>query len=213
MFTTLAFYLLAATAPPPLMPADTAPPVRQESRLRITVDPAAGGRATVHVGEVLRDSELEKAALSGLPIRVRIHVELWKDRMFDALVDSAGWSAILAYEPIGEQFVVRFDPGSSGRYTSYAAARAAIETDITPRLQPRGSGRFYYTVSLQIETLSVSDLEELERWLQGELQPAVSGQRSVPGAIGQGAKRLMLRILDLPARRYDARTQRFRLSS
>ena len=41
-------------------------------------------------------------------------------------------------------------------------------------------------------------LEELERWLQGELQPAVSGQRSVPAALGQGAKRLMLRLLDLP---------------
>jgi hypothetical protein len=79
-------------------------------------------------------------------------------------------------------------------------------------MSPRGSGQYYYTVTLQIETLSVSDLDELEHWLQGELQPAVSGQRSVPGAIGQGAKRLMLRILDLPERRYDARTGRFRIS-
>jgi hypothetical protein len=33
----------------------------------------------------------------------------------------------------------------------------------------------------------------------------------VPGAVGQGAKRLMLRILDLPERRYYARTGRFRV--
>jgi hypothetical protein len=215
MLAALAFVLSMAVAP--VMMPDTAPPAQQEAKLRVTVDPAAGGRATVHVGAVLRDSELEKAALSGLPIRVRIHVELWKDRVFDALVDSSGKSFILVYEPISQQFIVRTDPGSAGgsagRFNGYEAARATIETQFTPRIQPRGSGRFYYTVSLQIETLSVSDLEELERWLQGELQPAVSGQRSVPGAIGQGAKRLMLRLLDLPAARYDARTQRFRITT
>jgi hypothetical protein len=60
-----------------------------------------------------------------------------------------------------------------------------------------------------VETLSMSDLDELERWLHGELGPAVAGQRSVPGAVGQGAKRLMLRWLDLPHRRVDARSERF----
>ena len=92
-----------------------------------------------------------------------------------------------------------------------ALLRAGIESEYLPRIRPTESGRYYYTVALQIETLSVSDLDELERWVQGELQPAVSGQRSVPGAIGQGAKRLMLRLVDLPARRYDARTERFRV--
>jgi hypothetical protein len=55
----------------------------------------------------------------------------------------------------------------------------------------------------------MSDLDELERWLQGQLQPAVSGQRAVPAAIGQGARRLLLRLLDLPHRRVDARSARF----
>jgi hypothetical protein len=63
---------------------------------------------------------------------------------------------------------------------------------------------------MEIETLSLSDLEELERWLQGELQPAVSGKRSVPGAVGQGAKRIMIRMLGLPTRRLEAKTEKFR---
>jgi hypothetical protein len=193
-------------------PADTLLP-QQQRPLAITFDPARGYRPVVHVGPVLADDELEEAATSGLPLRVRVRVELWKDRLFDQLVDTTSWSTVVVYEPIGEQFFVRSLPAARGsrRASSFESARQAVESEYPLDIMPRGSGQYYYTVSLQIETLSVSDLEELERWLQGELQPAVSGQRSVPGAVGQGAKRLLLRILDLPERRYDARTGRFRV--
>ena len=76
-------------------------------------------------------------------------------------------------------------------------------------MRPRTPGRYYYTATLELETLSLSDLEELERWLQGELQPAVTGDRSIPGAVGQGAKRLMIRLLGLPARRLEGRSGKF----
>jgi hypothetical protein len=188
-------------------------PRHQQRPVSITFDPANGYGAIVHVGPVLADSELEDAATSGLPLRVRVRVELWKDRMFDQLVDTTSWSTVVAHEPIGDQFFVRSLPVTRGlrRASSFESARQAVETDYPLDMRPRSAGQYYYTVSHQIETLSISDLEELERWLQGELQPAVSGQRSVPGAVGQGAKRLMLRILDLPERRYDARTGRFRV--
>jgi hypothetical protein len=182
----------------------------QEPLLAISYDPGAGYRPLVRVGPVLREQQIEQAARSGLPVRVRVRIELWRDRLFDQLVDSASWSTVIAYEPIGDQFFVRAGGTSNARrFDSFTRARSAVETDYAPQIRPRTPGRYYYTTTLQIETLSVSDLEELERWLQGELQPAVSGQRSVPGALGQGAKRLMLRLLDLPQRRIDARTDRF----
>ncbi|HEX7050775.1 MAG TPA: hypothetical protein VF188_11275, partial [Longimicrobiales bacterium] len=76
---------------------------------------------------------------------------------------------------------------------------------------PVRSGRYYYTATLELETLSLSDLEELERWLEGELEPAVSGEGSVPGALGQGMKRLLIRVLGLPARTFEARSEMFRI--
>jgi hypothetical protein len=188
--------------------------VAQEQRpLAISVDDATF-QPIVRVGAVLQDAELERAARAGLPVRVRTRVELWKDRFFDQLVDSVSWAVIIVYEPIGEQFFVRAaaDSESARRFNSFTAARRTVENEFRLPMRPADAGRYYYTASLQIETLSLSDIEELERWLQGELQPAVSGQRSVPAAVGQGAKRLMLRILDLPARRYDARTGRFRIN-
>lgn len=212
MQLALILSLMSAAGPMPQPPPDDSAGTQQRP-LAIVVDPANGHRPIVRVGPVLAEDELEQAATSGLPLRVRVRVELWKDRLFDQLVDSTSWSTVIVHEPISEQFFVRSLPATRGsrRASTFASAREAVESEYLLSMRPQGEGRYYYTVSLQIETLSVSDLEELERWLQGELQPAVSGERSVPGAIGQGAKRLMLRILDLPERRYEARTGRFRI--
>lgn len=185
----------------------------QAPLLSIRHEPAGGYRPVVRVGPVLNVASLEDAARSGVPVRVRIRVELWRDRLFDQLVDSTSWSTVIVYEPLGEQFFARSLPAGTGgrRFDSFAAARTAVEGSYTLPLQPSAPGRYYYTATLQVETLSLSDLDELERWLQGELQPAVSGQRPVPRAVGQGARRLVLRLLDLPQRRIDARSDRFQL--
>jgi hypothetical protein len=198
---------ILAFAPQPSPQQQQAAPL-----LAISYDAAGGYSPLLRVGAVLASAQLENAARSGVPVRIRIRVELWRDRFFDQLVDSTSWSTVIAYEPISQQFFVRTTPAAGGvrRFHTFAAARSAVEGAYPLRMQPTQAGRYYYTSSLQIETLSLSDIEELERWLQGELQPAVSGQRSVPNVLGQGAKRLMLRLLDLPHRRVDARTDRFR---
>jgi hypothetical protein len=197
--------ILAAAAGPAAQP--------QPELLSIRPDHARGYRPVLHVGPALNSARLEEAARSGLPVRVRIRAELWRDRLFDQLVDSTSWSTVIVYEPLGDQFFVRSQPAGTGarRFPSFAAARSAVEGVYTLDLEPRAPGRYYYTATLQVETLSLSDLEELERWLQGELQPAVRGQRSVPAAVGQGARRLMLRLLDLPQRRIDVRSERFEI--
>jgi hypothetical protein len=200
--------LLAALA----SPLAVIVPPEQEGLIAVTFETGSAFRPVLTVRSVLRGREIEHAARSGLPVRVRIRVELWKDRFIDQIVDSASWMTVIAFEPIGEQFFVRSLPTAGGarRYSSFADARQTVEAEYPLRIQPRQPGRYYYTATVQVERLSISDLEELERWLQGELQPAVSGQRSLPNAIGQGAKRLMLRLLDMPTRRYDTRSERFR---
>lgn len=170
----------------------------------------AAGAPRIVVGPLLDDDALHDAVRSGLPLRLRFTVELWKDEWFDDLVDQRAWSAVLAYEPLERQYLSGDDDTDAlRRFSSYDEARATLERPWLPAVAPRRAGRYYYLVTLQVETLSLSDLEELERWLGGELEPAVRGGGSVTGAVGTGVKRLLIRVLDLPARRYTARSTRF----
>lgn len=193
-------WLLAAVPAPAQAPA-----------FAVTPDSSARQRAHIRVGPVLGEPQLGRALRSGLPVRLRVHVELWRDGFFDDLVGDASWTAVLLYEPIGEDYIVRTTASESvsRRYSSYKAARTAVEGGITLPLAPGRAGRYYYTATLEVETLSLSDLEELQHWLQGELRPAVGGEGSVTGALGEGFKRLLVRVLRLPTRRYDARSPEF----
>jgi hypothetical protein len=181
----------------------------QQPRLAVRADSAAAGRAVLELGPVLDDDALADAVRSGLPLRIDVRIELWRDGFFDGLEGGEDWAAVLLFEPLERQYVVRPATGPARRFFDYARARNAIESDYVLALAPRRAGRYYYTATLEIETLSLSDIEELERWLRGELGPAVSGERSIVNAMGEGAKRLLIRLLGLPSRRIEARSERF----
>lgn len=175
----------------------------------VSPNPGAGYRPVFRLGTILDNRDLEEAVRSGLPIRIRVRVELWRDQLIDNLTGSINWTAALAYDPLDREFRVRF-PGTAERsYATYVDARRAFEGAYGLAIRPTRDGFYYYTASIEIETLALSDLKELERWLQGELQPAVSGDRSVTGALGEGAKRLLVRVLSMPNRKVDVRSERF----
>lgn len=179
--------------------------------LAITLRPD-GKQPAIHVGPVLEDAALEHAVRSGLPLRLHFRVELWKDRWIDALQGSESWIAILAYDPLAREYLLRAqtDSGPARRFKTYAGAAEAAERAYVPAIGPHSPGRYYYRATLRIETLSLSDLDELEHWLKGELGPAVSGNTSLPHALTDGLKRALIRVLGLPARAYNARTGTFR---
>lgn len=185
-------------------------PDRQQAALSVAWD-SANGTARLRVGPVLDSDELANATRSGLPVRMRVRVELWRDEFFDDLVGSEILTTVLLYEPLEQQYILRPPRGAARRFNDYRSARRDIEADYDVTVRPSREGRYYYTATLEIETLSLSDFEELERWLQGELRPAVAGERSVSGAVSEGAKRLLIRMLGLPSRRIEARSEKFRV--
>ncbi len=180
----------------------------------LAVSPADGDRSPiVSVGPVLAEAALAEALVSGLPVRMRFRTELWRDELIDDLVADDDFIIVLRYEPIERRYEV-YDGrrgAAAGYYSSYARVRAALETRYHLDMRPRSRGRYYYLSNLEVETLALSDLDELESWLRGELTPAVSGGGSVLGAIGNGAKRVFIRVLGLPARRLEARSAPFRI--
>jgi len=169
-----------------------------------------GWRPVVRTEGVLRDGALREALTSGLPLRLSLRVELWQKRLFDRLIADQEVHVALVQDPLSRDFVL--DVGLvERRFASLAEVQEALGTALRVSLRPTGSGRFYYLASLEVETLSLSDLEELRRWLRGEVQPAVAGERSAGRAIEQGLRRVFVRVIGLPTRRYEARSGTFLL--
>lgn len=210
MIALLLSWTLALASPLASAP-DSGNVVVQAPVFVVVPDPGAGWRPLVRIGRILNDSALEQAARSGFPLRLRCRVELWRDgRFVDALAGAQDWTAVVLFQPLDNAFLVRESAtGRVRRFASYVSATADLEQAYPLPLHPTRRGRYYYTARLDVETISVSDLQELEHWLRGELGPAVSGDGSIPSAVEQGVKRLFVRVLGLPALRHEARSEKF----
>lgn len=169
---------------------------------------AEAGRAVLVVEGLLRDRALLGAIESGLPLRFHLRVELWERGLFDRLERAEEHRMVLVQDPIDKDF--RLEAGQvERRFARLAEAQAAVEAEMRPTLRAERSGRYYYLASLEIETLSLSDLEELRRWLRGEVRPAVEGRAPAGRAVERGLRRVFVRVIGLPTRHYEARSANF----
>jgi hypothetical protein len=170
----------------------------------------ADGSVRVLFNNLLGGSGLERSLEGGLPVRIRLVVELWRDRFFDAQEGRRyEWRATVRHDPLMESYRVESEEGNLRYADSLGEAGALLEGWVTVPLRPPVSGRYYYLARLEIETLSLSDLEELRRWLQGDLAPAMDEGEPVGGAVGRGVRRIVVRVLGLPTQRFEARSAAF----
>jgi len=210
-FALAAGLLLAAIHP---MAAQKAPSVR----LYVTLasdSGSTGTRAPVVRSENLLagDSRWLAALRSGLPVRLHYRVEVWRSRegWFDIFTRQAEWDVLVRHEPLLDQFTMLTFAGArrqERRYATLDALGAALGFAYQINIQPGDQGRYYYTASLQVSTLSDSDLDELERFLAGDLERSEGGE-NLGDALGRGATRFLLRLAGLPSLRLEARSESF----
>jgi hypothetical protein len=185
----------------------------QEARpVELSVAPVTG-ELGVHLGDILGGAVAD-ALFSGLPVRIRVVGELWRDRLFDSDEGRAEWRATVIYEPMERTYEVDVAGADSLRVVSTLEdVNVALAKSLHLPLRPLRSGRFYYIGLVEVETLSLSDLEELRRWLKGDLGPAVRGDQDVGGALSKGVGRLLVRVLGMPERRVRLRTPTFEIEA
>jgi hypothetical protein len=150
----------------------------------------------------------------GLPVRLRYRLELWKSKSawFDDLQQYVEWDVVIRWEPVLFEFSVRTITSSGTRERRYATAEAlasALGSTYRIAIQPTVSGTHYYVASLAASTLSDSDIEELERFMQGDVENHDSKDR-LSDLLGRGMKRLLLRVAGLPSIRLEGRSGAFR---
>ncbi|HKR55738.1 MAG TPA: DUF4390 domain-containing protein [Gemmatimonadales bacterium] len=157
---------------------------------------------------LLSDPRFPDLLKSGFPLRLHFRLELWRARSswFDQFVSDASWDAVVRHDPLADDFVLYRSTGEIKRFPSPELLETALERPFSVKLVPRSDGRYYYVCRLEITTLSDSDLDELTRWLKGEVGPAVSGEGSIGDALARGAQRALVRIAGLPRLTLEARS-------
>lgn len=191
--------------------ASPAPAAAQGSDAPISLE-VTGSESEVQarLGPILESSGIRGSLESGLPVRIRVVVELWRERFIDAQEGRWEWRGSVWQDPLGDGLRVETANGAARTAGTPEQATRMLSEDLEVPLGPTRPGRYYYLARIEVETLSLSDLEELRRWLQGDLGPAVEGEGGVGSAVGRGLQRLLVRVLGLPAERFQARSRSFR---
>jgi uncharacterized protein DUF4390 len=187
-------------------------------RLHVTLaqDSApTGARAPIVRSENMigSNSRWLSALRSGLPVRLHYRLEVWRSRdgWFDTFARQAEWDVLVRHEPLLDQYTLLTFVGAARqerRYATLDALGAALAFAYQVNVRPTQEGRYYYAASLQVSTLSDSDLDELERFLTGDLGRGGGGD-NLGDALGRGATRFLLRLAGLPSLRLEARSERF----
>jgi hypothetical protein len=187
---------------------------RLEIRLPAPTQLASEGPQVRATG-ILDDREMRNMLAHGFPLRVHYRTELWTvGGWVNDLRASWEWDVIVRLDPLDRSYGVARIVGDQitplGRFRDFAQAAEAVSRPYrVPIVPPRGR-RAYYALAVDVETLSVNDLDEVEGWLRGELRPAVRGQRNPGTALGRGVRTLFTRLLGSETRHYEGRSATFR---
>lgn len=199
--------------------AIAAPLGAQKVRLEVLLPPQAvwaDEPPSVSSAGLLADASMRDLLANGFPARLHYRLERWTSgRWFDDLKAAFEWDVILSYDVLGKKYqvvrVVNNKAESLGEYVAVDEAENVAEAPYRVGVQlPKKGQRGYYNLLLDVETLSLTDLDEVQRWLKGELKPAVSGKKNPGTALGRGVRTLVVRLLGGEKRHYEARTGTFR---
>ncbi len=178
--------------------------------------PTATSGMTVRLRNAIDGGRFEELLRNGFDVRVHMRAELWRiGRFFNDEVARQEWDVIVHYDQFDQTFeVARIDGNDNvmplGTYRRLQDAKAALALPHSPPIgRPRPGSRHYYSVQAEIETLDLTDLDEVTRWLRGELAPAVQGRKNPGTALGRGLRTLAARLMGGEVRRLEARTGPF----
>jgi len=163
---------------------------------------------------LLADGKFVGLMRSGFPLRLHYRLELWKVRTswFDQFIREVSWDGVARNDPLADDFVLIRQGGSVSRYATADDLAAALDIPYTVTLRPSGgSGRYYFVGRLEVTTLNDTDLQELSRWLSGDVGPVVSGEGNLGEALARGAQRVLVRLAGLPRQRLEARSPTIRI--
>ena len=214
---TRALFLVLATAMAPRVAAQQLPAPEPTLDVVLPADSLRGTIAPAVVStRMLEDRTTRELLHSGFPARLKYRLEIWEARtLFDSRLRSVEWDVIVRYDPLAKHYTVsriteRVTP--LGTFADLRDAQEMTARPFVPDIAPPTDHkrRYYYFASLEVESLSVSDIGEVERWLKGEAAPAIRGDENPGTALGRGFQRLFTKMLGGQVRTYHSHSAVFR---
>lgn len=203
-----------------------AAPLRAQDRpsLQITI-PRAGSSEQGPVAMspivssqgVLSSGQVRSLVSNGFPARMHYKLEEWTvGKIFDNLKRTVEWDVVVRFDALAKTYQVYRLTGTQGTrlgdFPDFSSAATAAEGSFTTLMPPAKKGqRTYYSLVLEVESLSLTDLDEVERWLRGELKPAIRGTKNPGTAVSRGLGTLFVKLMGGDKRRYEARSGKFTL--
>jgi hypothetical protein len=199
----------------PLSPGKAQGPTRVE----VSITTALGGQRgapLVRSMHLFSDHDVREMLHSGFPARLHYRLELWDaGGIFDDLKRQSEWDVIVRYNPLKRRYTATRIEGDHitalGSFDNLDPIEELLSHPTQPSMAvPDGHDKYYYNLVLDVQMLSVSDLDEVERWLKGDVAPAVRGRKSPGTALGEGAKTFITKLLGGQDKHYEARSKMFR---
>jgi hypothetical protein len=205
--------LLGLAAPAGLARAQDSSAVRLDVGLSQDSTQLGARTPIVRTYNLLADTPWLSMLRSGFPVRLHYRLEIWRSRSgwFDDLVRAEEWDVVARQDPLLDQYTVTRLVGRNrveNRYATAGALAAVLGLPYRIKVAPGEAGTYYYVGTLEVTTLSDSDLDELQRFFKGELQPTADTLNSGT-TVSRGARRLMLRLAGLPTLKLTGRSDRF----
>jgi len=187
-------------------------------RLDIAVPTATAlkeGPAIVTEG-LLSDAKTREHLRNGFPARIHYRLELWRKSGVLSGDDRAGtleWNVLVNYDPTANVYnMVRRSSDDSyrekfGSLSTLSSAEIQLAKPYKTSLHPTRSGRYYYNLTVEVETLAQSDLDATLQWLRGTTAP---GKTSNPlTVIRSGVGTLFSRLLGGAQNKYEQPSEVF----
>jgi len=103
-------------------------------------------------------------------------------------------------------------PFSLGKFSKMEDAEAAVARRTrVPITALRTTRKMYYKVSLEVQVIESSDLEEVDRWLRGNIESPLKGRTNPGTALTRGLRSIAAKLLGGESRQYEVTSPSFKL--
>ncbi len=174
-------------------PAVALAQAQPEVNARLGPDRLTGPNPEWRIANLFEEGRWKDALESAYSIRLEWQVKAWRKRTIaDAKGPSLGYSVIIRKQPLLEEYqVITQVPGRSPterRFGTLAELKVWVSTYMTIPFQLRDDGNWYYSVRVDISTLTDEELAKLQQFMD---DPS-GGDPLAGGAVTRGVMRLFL---------------------